>query len=107
MQVWADSMLWIHDMAIGLPGSKNDINTLNASDLMVHLLHSPDTGPLHIHGEEFQFYYLLTDSIYPEYPIFVRPITAPMTAAEKKFSQVQESLRKCVERAFGVLVVGA
>ena len=47
--------------------------------------------------------YYLTDGIYPAWATFVPAIPNPVTHKEAKFSERQESCRKDVERAFGVL----
>ena len=47
--------------------------------------------------------YYLTDGIYPAWATFVSVIPNPVTHKEAKFSERQESCRKDVERAFGVL----
>lgn len=47
--------------------------------------------------------YWLADGIYPDWPIFLKTIQEPKNEKEKYFAQRQESVRKDVERAFGVL----
>ncbi|XP_074356370.1 uncharacterized protein LOC141696082 [Apium graveolens] len=47
--------------------------------------------------------YYLADGIYPSWPIFVKTITKPQDNKRKYFATAQESVRKDVERAFGVL----
>lgn len=47
--------------------------------------------------------YLLAYGIYPNWPIFVKPINFPRNNAERKFTAWQEEVRKDVERCFGVL----
>lgn len=56
-----------------------------------------------LNGEVRHQGYLLADGIYPEWPIFVKTIANPKNAKEKLFAKLQESLRKDVERAFGIL----
>lgn len=46
---------------------------------------------------------MLADSIYPDYTCFVKSYSVPIERKYKKFSKNQESVRKIVERAFGVL----
>lgn len=47
--------------------------------------------------------YWLADGIYPDWPIFLKTIQEPRNDKEKYFAQRQESVRKDIERAFGVL----
>ena len=47
--------------------------------------------------------YYLADGIYPSYSTFVKIIHNPVRPAKKYFAKKQESARKDVERAFGVL----
>ena len=47
--------------------------------------------------------YYLTDGIYPEYATFVKTFTDPIDNKRKHFKKKQESARKDIERAFGVL----
>nr|XP_043611712.1 uncharacterized protein LOC122583361 [Erigeron canadensis] len=47
--------------------------------------------------------YDLTDGIYPEYSTFVKTFTDPIDEKRKYFKKKQESARKDIERAFGVL----
>lgn len=57
-----------------------------------------------IDGERRDWYlYFLTDGIYPEWSIFVRPNHAPTTLQEQAMTKLQEGRRKDVERLFGVL----
>ena len=47
--------------------------------------------------------YYLTDGIYPEWAAFVKTICHPMEQKTRHFATQQESARKDIERAFGVL----
>ncbi|CAM6101504.1 unnamed protein product [Calypogeia fissa] len=56
-----------------------------------------------VNGTEYNRPYLLTDSIYPKWSMFVQTVHLPRTDKLSYFAKCQESLRKDVERAFGVL----
>ena len=47
--------------------------------------------------------YYLSDGSYPRWATFVKTIPLPQGAKAKSLSERQESVRKDVERAFGVL----
>ncbi|XP_041026531.1 uncharacterized protein LOC121266753 [Juglans microcarpa x Juglans regia] len=47
--------------------------------------------------------YYLADSNYPKWPTFMKTIPSPQGNKKKNFTTAQESARKDVERAFGVL----
>jgi len=56
-----------------------------------------------INGSEYNMGYYLADGIYPEWATFVKTITLPLTEKDKLFAQHQETARKDVECAFGIL----
>lgn len=89
---------------LGTPGSLNDINVLDASPLIAELC-SEDAPRFSyvVNGREYKFLYWLADGIYPEWRCFVKTISAPIGEAQEAFTAAQESLRKDIERAFGVL----
>jgi hypothetical protein len=47
--------------------------------------------------------YFLTDGIYPEWAIFAKGFTAPVTDHEKYYTAVVSAIRKDIKRAFGFL----
>lgn len=54
-------------------------------------------------GKEYSKGYFLADGIYPDWTVFMKTISQPQTSKEKHYAKVQESLRKDVERCFGIL----
>ncbi|XP_074355895.1 uncharacterized protein LOC141695556 [Apium graveolens] len=56
-----------------------------------------------VNGHEYNMGYYLADGIYPSWPTFVKTISKPLGNKKKYFANAQESVRKDVERAFGVL----
>lgn len=106
MEAICDLDLWIWHIFFGLPGMMNDINIMWMSPLMNDIMNG--TFPPHppsytINGQSFNWYYFLTDGIYPKYKIFIQSLTVPSTEKEKLFCCLQEGVRKCIERVFGVL----
>lgn len=96
--------LWIWHAFFGLPGSLNDINVLDRSHLFAELAEGrgPE-GRYMINGHEYTMTYYLADGIYPSWPTFVKTIPSPQGNKRNFFATAQESARKDVERAFGVL----
>ncbi|CAN6685118.1 unnamed protein product [Malus baccata var. baccata] len=58
-----------------------------------------------VNGNRYKLGYYLTDGIYPSLSTFVKSFSHPDNAKKKLFSQRQESYRKDVERAFGIVQV--
>ncbi|KAJ9556282.1 hypothetical protein OSB04_010896 [Centaurea solstitialis] len=96
-------LLYVGDQC-GFPCSLNDINVLHRSPIFDDVLagRSPKVSYV-VNGYEYDRAYYLTDGIYPSWAAFVKSITSPQLQKHKLFAQVQESCRKDVERAFGVL----
>ncbi len=87
-----------------MPGSNNDINVFQKSELTnaVAMNKIPSVNYM-INGGMRSTPYFLVDGIYPEYSFFVKPYSASTDEKRQQFTRMQESVRKDVERAFGVL----
>jgi hypothetical protein len=87
-----------------MPGSNNDINILQCSPIFLKLVegHAPPVDFV-INGRHYNKGYYLADGIYPEWATFVKTISSPVLSKEVEFGKAQESCRKDVEHAFGVL----
>ncbi|XP_038679495.1 uncharacterized protein LOC119980772 [Tripterygium wilfordii] len=95
----------------GFPGmlgsidwSHNDINVLERSHVFSEL--TQGSAPIvnySINGHNYTMGHYLADGIYPSWATFVKSIQLPQTMKAKHFARCQESVRKDVERAFGVL----
>jgi len=87
-----------------MPGSLNDINVLYRSSIFTAFAEGR-TAPVNyiINGHEYTMWYYLVDGIYPNWSTFVKTIPRPLRAKRKYFARKQESARKDVKRAFGVL----
>ncbi|XP_010693562.2 uncharacterized protein LOC104906494 [Beta vulgaris subsp. vulgaris] len=104
LEAVASRDLWIWHAFFGIPGSCNDINVLQRSPVFDDILNGRAPNVTYIvNGNTYHMAYYLTDGIYPKWAAFVDAITAPQTPKQTMFTQRQESARKDVERAFGVL----
>ena len=56
-----------------------------------------------INGHDYTMGYYLADDVYPRWSTFVKTSPAPQGRKRSLFATTQESTRKDVERAFGVL----
>ncbi|GJR20969.1 ALP1-like protein [Tanacetum coccineum] len=96
--------LWIWHAFYGMAGANNDINVLDNSPLFDDLLDDlAPVVPYVVNGVEYRNEYYLADGIYPEWASFVKSFTVATDPKHTYFKQRQESARKDVERAFGVL----
>nr|GEU53789.1 hypothetical protein [Tanacetum cinerariifolium] len=90
----------------GVAGSNNDINILYQSPLFNDLKIGRAPEILFVaNGVSYPSGYYLVDGIYPELAPLVKTILEPADDDHKQilYKQKQESARKDVERAFGVL----
>ncbi|XP_010474396.1 PREDICTED: uncharacterized protein LOC104753911 [Camelina sativa] len=96
--------LWIWHAFFGSPGTFNDINVLDRSPVFDDILYgqAPQVT-YYVNGKEYNLTYYLTDDIYPKWPTFIQSIPLPQSPKASLFAERQESARKDVERAFGVL----
>ena len=104
LEAVASQDLWIWHSFFGLPGSLNDINVLHRSPVFAKLAEgeAPEVY-YNINGHNYTMGYYLADGIYPQWATFVKTIPNPVLQKDRAFTQAQESARKDVERAFGVL----
>ncbi|GKA18731.1 ALP1-like protein isoform X1 [Tanacetum coccineum] len=106
LEVVASQDLWIWHAFFGVAGSNNDINVLYQSPLFNDLKtgRAPEI-PFVANGVTYPSGYYLVDGIYPELAPLVKTIPEPADDDHKRilYKQKQESARKDVERAFGVL----
>lgn len=104
LEAVASQDLWIWHAYFGVAGCNNDRNVLDQSPIFDDMFtgKAPDAS-FEVNGREYGFGYYLTDGIYPPFSTLVKAYKAPENLRESLFTKRQESSRKDVERAFGVL----
>ncbi|GJZ08640.1 ALP1-like protein [Tanacetum coccineum] len=88
----------------GVAGANNDINVLDNYSLFGDLL--VDVAPIalfEVNGVVFEKGYNLADEIYQQWATFVESFSVAQDEKHGYFKRRQESARKDVEHAFGVL----
>nr|GEU31576.1 protein ALP1-like [Tanacetum cinerariifolium] len=104
LEAVASQDLWIWHAFYKIAGANNDINVLDNSPLFDDLLDDlAHVVSYVVNGVEYRNGYYLADGIYPEWASFVKSFTVATDPKHTYFKQRQESARKDVERAFGVL----
>ena len=111
LEAICDYHLWFWHASFGFCGSLNDKTILDLSPFLRALVdgsfvkkeEASGAVPFKIGDEEFNLLYVLVDGIYPQLSRFVQGMSNPVYRDEKKFTAWQESVRKDIERAFGVL----
>nr|GFA59251.1 protein ALP1-like [Tanacetum cinerariifolium] len=104
LEVVASQDLWIWHAFFEVAGSNIDNNVLDNFSLFDDLLDDKaHVAPYVVSGVGFEKGYYLADGIYPQWATFVKSFTVANDAKHAYFKKRQESARKDVERAFGVL----
>ncbi|GKB29925.1 ALP1-like protein [Tanacetum coccineum] len=104
LEAVASHDLWIWHALFGVAGANNDINVLDNSPLFDDLLDDKAlVATSVVNGVGFKKGYYLADGIYPQWVTFVKSFTVANDPKHCYFKKRQESARKDVERAFGVL----
>ncbi|XP_056865852.1 uncharacterized protein LOC130511938 [Raphanus sativus] len=104
LEAVASQDLWIWHAFFGAPGTLNDLNILDRSPVFDEIINgnAPEVN-FHVNGREYGLAYYLADGIYPKWATFIQSIRLPQGQKQSLFATTQESVRKDVERAFGVL----
>jgi Plant transposon protein len=93
-------------MFFEMPGSRNDVNVMNASPLFQSIragTFPPARPSTRVSNLHLTWFYYLVDFNYPRYRIFLTTYTRPENNKQRMFSCVQKGARKAVERLFAVL----
>ncbi len=108
-EAWCDHDLYCWNWYPGRAGTNNDLTVLHSSQLFRDIfnglfkLNTNDVYNISPSTTVRSMYYFLVDGIYPDWPLFVKPIHNAVTKIHKFFSGRQEATRKDVERLFAVL----
>ncbi|KAL7593270.1 uncharacterized protein LOC111882242 [Lactuca sativa] len=104
LEAVASQDLWIWHAFFGVAGSNNDLNVLGQSPLFNDIWtgKAPDMT-FTVNGHAYKYGYYLGDGIYPDYSTLMKAYSVPRSEKAKFFTKKQESARKDIERAFGVL----
>ncbi|XP_052622715.1 uncharacterized protein LOC128127999 [Lactuca sativa] len=88
----------------GVAGSNNDLNVLDQSPLFNDIWtdKTPDMT-FTVNGHTYKYSYYIGDGIYPDYSTLMKAYSVPRSEKEIFFTKKHESMRKDIERAFGVL----
>uniref|UniRef100_A0A0D3D9R1 DDE Tnp4 domain-containing protein n=1 Tax=Brassica oleracea var. oleracea TaxID=109376 RepID=A0A0D3D9R1_BRAOL len=85
-------------------GTLNDINVLDRSPVFDDILQGrAPKVKFKVNNHTYRMAYYLTDGIYPNWSTFIQSIPLLQGPKAEKFAKKQESARKDVEWAFGVL----
>ncbi|GJV82855.1 zinc finger, CCHC-type containing protein [Tanacetum coccineum] len=104
LEAVADQQLWFWHAYFGVPGANNDLNVLYGSPLFDDLLaEKAPEAPFQVNGKTYEKGYYLADGIYPQLSTFVKAFSIARDQKTIKFKRVQESARKDIESAFGIL----
>ncbi|XP_056843307.1 uncharacterized protein LOC108808770 [Raphanus sativus] len=104
LEAVASQDLWIWHAFFGPPSTLNDLNVLDRSPVFDDIIEGRAPRLEYVvNGHKYKFAYYLTDGIYPKWSTFIQSITRPQCEKARLFAKRQESARKDVERAFGVL----
>jgi hypothetical protein len=94
-EVVCDETNYIWHVNACLPGSLNDINVFQRSTLWADMIRGPASQVRYkINNREYQYPYLITDGIYPDYGIIVKSVAEPQGPEKCLFATLQESKRK-------------
>ena len=104
LEVVASHDLWIWRAFFGCPRTINDLQVLDRSPVLQELYQGQSAKYEYVvNGCKYNIGYYLSDGIYPKWTTFVKTIRLPQGPKSKLFAECQESVRKDIERAFGVL----
>jgi hypothetical protein len=107
LEAMCECNLWFWHAAFGYAGSLNDINIWDQSPLLKSFIDKSFSGNVDfefkINNQSFTKLFMLADGIYPEIARIAKTVDEPRGHGKKIYAKWQESCRKDIERAFGVI----
>jgi hypothetical protein len=106
LEAVADEDLYCWHASFGHPGSVNDLTIVGRSPLVQAFAAGEFPPPgfcYDLLGQRKTLPYYLADGIYPLWQLFAKTISAPQDFKTRLYAKSQESVRKDVDRLFGVL----
>jgi len=100
-----NKVLWVWNLFVQAPGSRNDINVMHQAPLYLDVTGGrwPRRNKTYtINGRKRTLPYYRVDGMYPRFALSISPHPKPSTAEQKTLNRLQEAIRKDVERLFGV-----
>ncbi|KAL7616034.1 hypothetical protein Lser_V15G02803 [Lactuca serriola] len=104
LEVVSSQDLWIWHASFGVAESNNDLTVLGQSPLFndIWTVKAPNMT-FTVNGHAYKYDYYLGDGICPDYSTLMKAYSVPRSEKANLFTKKQESARKDIERAFGVL----
>ena len=103
LEAVASHDLWFWHAFFGVVGSNNDLNVIDQSPIFDDIIDGVEPPQsFFANGEHFKHDYYLADGIY-EWSTLVQAFSSTLENKRKYFKKKQESARKDIEGAFGVL----
>lgn len=109
VEAWCDRDLYCWHWSAGRCGTTNDKAMIQSSPLFNNILSGTYDFRLSQRYRVFgggsyrELPYFLVDSVYPEWPLFAKPGRSAQSQKELAYIQRQQTLRKDIDRFFGVL----
>ncbi|PXF46294.1 hypothetical protein BWQ96_03950 [Gracilariopsis chorda] len=106
MEVVCDDRLRIWHAMFGTPRAKKGLSIMEQSNLFNAARGGkwpPIRPTISLAGLNLNWFNYLADGMYPDFRIFMKPLSNHRTNEENMYSQHQSAARKAVERVFGVL----
>ncbi|KAG7336608.1 plant transposon protein [Nitzschia inconspicua] len=111
LEAIVDHNMFFWDMSFGYTGNEGPLSVLTDSSVLQKMAdgtfhdleQQANVLPFTIKDQQFTKGFMLADNMYPKCSRFAMPVDDPTTDKELKYTEWQQSSKKDVDRAFGVL----